>query len=120
MKGDIQSAIASMEKTTENELAIEDLTEPEAYDVFMGKITYKENSLPALGVEELNYVSGYLLIPEDSSTTLTQMEQLDIIDHDGVTSNILIKSQEAAVLHHMNRVICAMELHYGTPLWPER
>ena len=114
MKDDVQSAIAAMEKDGNTGIAIDDLSHPETFDVVMAKVTDEGKNNPALGVVELQWVESYLLIPQDVGTTIRQMELLDIIDHDGVTSNILIKTQEAALLHIMNWAICVVEDHVKT------
>ena len=60
MKDDIQSAIASMGRTNMNDIAIEDLSHHETFDVILGK-----TSDTTLGVKSLRYVPAYLIVPED-------------------------------------------------------
>ena len=69
MKDDIQSAIASLDRTNQSDMAIEDLSRHETFDVVMGKTTDT-----TLGVKTLRYVPAYLLVPEDIDTTLAQMK----------------------------------------------
>ena len=104
LKDDIQSAIGAITATPNTAEAIEDLTEPESFDIIMTKVIQTDKQ-PHFGVKQLEFTSSYLLVTDEVDRTLEQLREINMLDSETVKSNILIKSEEAMVLHLMAKAM---------------